>query len=94
MSPNKTGRDRTSTVTACGLYQRNELLNFPVYARVVENRVKTDQHRTGPESEVGQLLLTPQRERFADRLKAARFPHQTFIEQVTLEKPTRHFEHS
>lgn len=33
--PNKTARDKTSTVTACGLCQINELLNFPVPVPVV-----------------------------------------------------------
>lgn len=40
--PNKTGRDKTFTVTACGLCQINELLNFPVPVPVVQKRVKTD----------------------------------------------------
>lgn len=58
-SPNKAERDRMSTVTVRGLCQRNELLNFPLSVPAVENRVNTDQHRTWPESEVGQLLPTP-----------------------------------
>ena len=58
-SPNKPERGRMSTVTVRGLCQRNELLNFPVSVPALENRVKTDQRRTWPESEVGQLVLTP-----------------------------------
>lgn len=53
-SPNKPERGRMSTVTVRGLCQRNELLNFPVSVPALENRVKT-----WPESEVGQLVLTP-----------------------------------